>query len=91
MRAAEGALGRSLHAEVSLSRRSRSRPRWLGDVRIKASALCAGAFDAVSELGYTDGGSETLVKALAASIERQGGRLHLGTPVRVRSRPKAVR
>ncbi len=34
------------------------------------------------ELGYIDGGSETLVKALVASIERQGGRLHLGTPVR---------
>ena len=34
------------------------------------------------ELGYIDGGSETPVKALVASIERQGGRLHLGTPVR---------
>ena len=34
------------------------------------------------ELGYIDGGSETLVQALVASIERQGGRLHLGTPVR---------
>lgn len=34
------------------------------------------------QLGYIDGGSETLVQALVASIERQGGRLHLGTPVR---------
>ena len=32
------------------------------------------------ELGYIDGGSETLVSALVASIERQGGRIHLGTP-----------
>ncbi|HUO12824.1 MAG TPA: NAD(P)/FAD-dependent oxidoreductase [Caulobacteraceae bacterium] len=33
------------------------------------------------ELGYIEGGSQTLVDALAASIERQGGRIHLGTPV----------
>lgn len=33
------------------------------------------------ELGYIEGGSETLVTALVASIERQGGRIHLGTPV----------
>jgi protoporphyrinogen oxidase len=32
------------------------------------------------ELGYIEGGSETLVKALVRSIERQGGRIHLGTP-----------
>lgn len=32
------------------------------------------------ELGYIEGGSETLVKALTASIERQGGRIHLGCP-----------
>jgi len=32
------------------------------------------------ELGYIDGGSETLVKALVAAIERKGGRIHLGTP-----------
>ena len=31
------------------------------------------------ELGYIEGGSETLVDALVASIERQGGRIHLGT------------
>ncbi|HTX47842.1 MAG TPA: FAD-dependent oxidoreductase, partial [Caulobacteraceae bacterium] len=30
------------------------------------------------ELGYIEGGSETLVAALVASIERQGGRIHLG-------------
>jgi protoporphyrinogen oxidase len=29
------------------------------------------------ELGYIEGGSETLVKALVRSIERQGGRIHL--------------
>lgn len=32
------------------------------------------------ELGYIEGGSETLVAALVDSIERQGGRIHLGTP-----------
>ena len=32
------------------------------------------------ELGYIDGGSETLVKALVAAIERKGGRIHLATP-----------
>jgi protoporphyrinogen oxidase len=32
------------------------------------------------ELGYIEGGSETLVSALVASIEKQGGRIHLGTP-----------
>ena len=32
------------------------------------------------ELGYIEGGSETLVKALVASIEKQGGRIHLKTP-----------
>lgn len=32
------------------------------------------------ELGYIEGGSETLVDALVASIERQGGRIHLKTP-----------
>jgi protoporphyrinogen oxidase len=32
------------------------------------------------ELGYIDGGSETLVKALVDSIERRGGRIHLATP-----------
>ena len=31
------------------------------------------------ELGYIEGGSETLVKALVDSITRQGGRIHLGT------------
>jgi protoporphyrinogen oxidase len=34
------------------------------------------------ELGYIEGGSETLVAALVASIERQGGRIHLATPAR---------
>ncbi len=34
------------------------------------------------ELGYIEGGSETLVRALVAAIEAQGGRIHLGTPVR---------
>jgi protoporphyrinogen oxidase len=33
------------------------------------------------ELGYIDGGSQTLVSALVASIEKQGGRIHLATPV----------
>ena len=33
------------------------------------------------ELGHIEGGSQTLVDALVASIERQGGRLRLGTPV----------
>jgi protoporphyrinogen oxidase len=32
------------------------------------------------ELGYIEGGSETLVNALVESIERQGGRIHLKTP-----------
>jgi protoporphyrinogen oxidase len=32
------------------------------------------------ELGYIEGGSETLVTALVQSIERQGGRIHLATP-----------
>ncbi len=33
------------------------------------------------ELGYIDGGSEALVKALVSAIERQGGKILLGTPV----------
>jgi protoporphyrinogen oxidase len=33
------------------------------------------------ELGYLEGGSQTLVDALVASIGRRGGRLHLGQPV----------
>lgn len=32
------------------------------------------------ELGYIDGGSHTLVAALVASIEKQGGGIHLATP-----------
>ncbi|MDB5467289.1 MAG: FAD-dependent oxidoreductase, partial [Phenylobacterium sp.] len=32
------------------------------------------------ELGYIEGGSQTLVDALVASIERQGGHIHLATP-----------
>lgn len=32
------------------------------------------------ELGYIDGGSETLVKALVAAIERLGGRIRLSSP-----------
>ena len=32
------------------------------------------------ELGYLEGGSETLVKALTAAIEGLGGRVHLGRP-----------
>lgn len=32
------------------------------------------------ELGYIEGGSETLVRALVSSIERRGGRIHLSTP-----------
>lgn len=32
------------------------------------------------ELGYIEGGSETLVRALVAAFAAQGGRLHLGTP-----------
>jgi protoporphyrinogen oxidase len=31
------------------------------------------------QLGYIDGGSETLVEAIAADIRRKGGRVHLGT------------
>ena len=34
------------------------------------------------ELGYLEGGSQTLVDALVSSIQAQGGRLHLGSPVR---------
>jgi protoporphyrinogen oxidase len=33
------------------------------------------------ELGYIDGGSERLLKHLAAKIEARGGRIHLKTPV----------
>lgn len=33
------------------------------------------------QLGYLEGGSETLVDALVASIHNQGGTLHLGDPV----------
>ncbi len=33
------------------------------------------------ELGYIEGGSETLVRRLVLRIEALGGRLHLGTPV----------
>ena len=32
------------------------------------------------QLGYIDGGSETLVEAIADDIRRKGGRIHLGTP-----------
>jgi protoporphyrinogen oxidase len=32
------------------------------------------------QLGYIDGGSETLVEAIAADIRRKGGRIHLKTP-----------
>ena len=43
------------------------------------------------ELGYIDGGTQTLVKALAAAIEAKGGTLHLGEPARaVLSRRGAV-
>jgi len=34
------------------------------------------------QLGYLEGGSQTLVDALVNSIQSQGGRLHLGSPVR---------
>jgi protoporphyrinogen oxidase len=33
------------------------------------------------ELGYIEGGSETLVQALVAAIGAKGGRIHLGKPV----------
>jgi protoporphyrinogen oxidase len=33
------------------------------------------------ELGYIDGGSETLVRALVAAIEKRGGNVRLGAPV----------
>jgi len=33
------------------------------------------------ELGYIDGGSQTLVNALVAAIQERGGQVHLGTPV----------
>ncbi|MEG9437730.1 NAD(P)/FAD-dependent oxidoreductase [Edaphobacter sp. HDX4] len=33
------------------------------------------------ELGYIDGGSQTLVDALVRDIEKLGGRIHLGSPV----------
>ncbi|SEI19019.1 NAD(P)/FAD-dependent oxidoreductase [Tardiphaga sp. OK245] len=32
------------------------------------------------QLGYIDGGSETLVEAIADEIRRKGGRIHLGMP-----------
>src|SRR6267154_177323 len=32
------------------------------------------------QLGYIDGGSETLVEAIAEDIRRKGGRIHLQTP-----------
>lgn len=32
------------------------------------------------ELGYIEGGSETLVRALVESLERRGGRIHLACP-----------
>lgn len=32
------------------------------------------------QMGYMEGGSETLVKALVAAIEARGGRIHLGCP-----------
>jgi protoporphyrinogen oxidase len=32
------------------------------------------------QLGYIDGGSETLVEAIADDIRRKGGRIHLGMP-----------
>jgi protoporphyrinogen oxidase len=32
------------------------------------------------QLGYIDGGSETLVETIAADIRRKGGRIHLGAP-----------
>lgn len=35
------------------------------------------------ELGYIDGGSETLVNALVGSISARGGRIHLSTPVQM--------
>ena len=34
------------------------------------------------QLGYIDGGSETLVRALVEAIESRGGEIRLGTPVR---------
>lgn len=33
------------------------------------------------ELGYIDGGSQTLIDALVQAIEQQGGHIHLGSPV----------
>ena len=33
------------------------------------------------EIGYIDGGTETLIGALAAKIEAMGGRIHLSSPV----------
>ena len=32
------------------------------------------------QLGYIEGGSETLVEAIGDDIRRKGGRIHLGTP-----------
>jgi protoporphyrinogen oxidase len=44
------------------------------------------------QMGYIEGGSETLVQALAAEITRLGGRVHLATPVsRVLTEHGAVR
>src|SRR5690606_27760359 len=34
------------------------------------------------ELGYIEGGSEALVTALTAAIEKLGGKVHLSTPAR---------
>ncbi len=43
------------------------------------------------QLGYLEGGSQTLVDALCAAISAQGGRLHLGTPaVRVQTQDGRV-
>jgi protoporphyrinogen oxidase len=43
------------------------------------------------QLGYIEGGSETLVAALVAAIAARGGRLHLGTPAeRVETQDNAV-
>lgn len=53
---------------------------WLG-TRIKRVALSRKNLF-TEQLGYLEGGSETLLTALRAKIEALGGKIHLATPVR---------
>jgi protoporphyrinogen oxidase len=53
---------------------------WLG-ARIKRLASSNTTVSG-QDLGYLDGGSDVLVRALVAAIEANGGRLYYGTPAR---------